>query len=141
MRERRIKVGLKKGQGPPPGYQWNVLILNVADDEIRKLLTDVQHDHMKEQVKELARQPDPTHSNVVDVRKMRKESFHEIRDKGGVLGRMNVRVFFGVDTDVRAIVILGGILKQNDGATPDGDRIRMQRRWRKYRKGEFGKTT
>lgn len=91
------------------------------------------------QMQELARQEDPTHSVVVSVRDMRPEEFYELRDKGGVLGSLNVRIFYGVDKHQRAIVALGGIKKQNDGPTPRGDVIRIRRRWRKYKNGDCGK--
>lgn len=65
------------------------------------------------------------------------EDFHELRDKGGILGGMNVRVFFYLDKDHDAIVILGAIKKQNDGPTPVGDKKRMARRKRLYLGGGF----
>ena len=104
--------------------------LNVADDEAEDFLRREQYEHLKLQILELARRRDPTHREVVSVKKMASEDFHELRDKGGVLGGMNVRIFFGVDKGSRAIVVLGCIKKQNDGPTPDGALLRMRRRWR-----------
>lgn len=51
---------------------------------------------------------------------------------------MNIRVFFGVDSASRALIVLGVIKKQNNGPTPLGDKVRMRRRWRNYRAGEYG---
>ena len=70
-------------------------------------------------VRELARQEDPTHSSTVDVRPV--EDFHGIRDKVGVLGRINVRVFFFFYKPTRTIVVIGAIKKENNGLTPMGD--------------------
>jgi hypothetical protein len=78
---------------------------------------------------------DPTHSEIASVDAI--EDFHEFRDKGGILGGMNVRVFFYLDKPKKALVILGAIKKQNDGPTPKPDKIRIARRLRKYRNGEF----
>ena len=78
------------------------------------------------QLQELAREADPSHSKTVDVRPI--EDFFELRERGGVLANLNARVFFGIDKEARALVILGAINKQNNGPTPDGDRIRMRRR-------------
>lgn len=128
-----VKVGLKAGGGRPPGYSWGVLILDRAHDEARGFLSDDQYHHMSCQVRELASQDDPTHCTTVDVRPI--EDFYEIRDKGGVLGKLNVRVFFLVDKGTRNLVILGAINKQNDGHTPNGDRVRMRVRARRYRGG------
>jgi hypothetical protein len=88
------------------------------------------------QLRDLAKHRDPTHSESLSLDKI--EDFFELREKGGVLGRLNVRVFFGVDKDNRAIVILGVLKKENNGATPVGDKITMRRRWRKYQAGDYG---
>ena len=107
MERKRVRIGVKEGQGPPPGYQWNAWKIDLADDEAADLLDAEQYEHMAGLVQELARQDDPTHSPTVSVRKMTPEQFYEIRDKGGVLNRLNVRLFFGVDKGERAIVVLG----------------------------------
>jgi hypothetical protein len=127
---KEVKVGVREGAGPPPGYQWNVDILDQAYEEAMALLNEDQYDHMARQVKELARQEDPTHSAMVDVRPI--EQFYEIRDKGGILGKLNVRVFFFVHKRSRAVVILGTIKKEKEGTTPVGDKITMRRRMRLY---------
>jgi hypothetical protein len=90
---------------------------------------------MAMQVKELAKESDPTHSKTASVDAL--EDFWELRDKGGILGNINVRVFFFLDKKNQALVVLGAIKKQNDGPTPLGDRRRMARRKRKYVKGEY----
>lgn len=131
--KKSVKVGVNVGAGPPPGYKWNVRLLDLAFEEAKGFLDDEQYDHLADQVKELAAQDDPTHSDTVDVRSI--EDFHEIRDKGGVLGKINARVFFFVHDASRTIVILGAINKKNDGPTPTGDRLRMRRRMRKYING------
>jgi hypothetical protein len=141
MERKRIKVGVREGQGQPPGYRWSVWILDLAFDEVMGFLKPEQYQHLALQVRELAQEEDPTHCSVVSVKAMLPEEFYELRDKGGVLGRMNVRVFYGVDKSSRSIVILGGIKKQNDGPTPRGDLIRIRRRWRKYKTGDYGKPT
>jgi hypothetical protein len=125
-----VKIGVKEGGGPPPGYQWNVDILEQSFEEATAFLNEDQYDHLANQVRELARQGDPTHSNTVDVRSV--EDFHEIREKGGVLKRLNVRVFFFVHVPSRTIVVLGTIKKENNGPTPMGDKITMRRRKRLY---------
>lgn len=93
---------------------------------------------MADQVRELARQDDPTHSRTVDVRPI--EDFYEIRDKGGILKKLNVRIFFFFQKAARRIVVLGAINKKNDGPTPLGDKRTMQRRKRLYLE-EHGSTS
>ena len=135
MGRKHLKVGVQRGSGPPPGYRWTVWIADIAHREARKFLNTDQYQHIAMQVKELAREDDPTHSETASVDAI--EDFHELRDKGGILGGMNVRVFFYLDKPNKAFVILGAIKKQNDGPTPKPDKIRMARRLRKYRNGEF----
>jgi hypothetical protein len=83
----------------------------------------------------LAHEIDPSHPQTASVDSV--EDFYELRDKGGVLGGMNVRIFFLLDKQKSSIVVLGGIKKQNDGPTPLGAKIRMRRRARKYRNGDY----
>lgn len=125
-----VKVGVKEGGGRPPGYSWTVDILDRAFDEAMGFLNEDQYAHLANQVKELARQEDPTHSDTVDVRPI--EDFHEIRDKGGVLKNINTRVFFFLCKAPRILAVLGAIKKENNGPTPDGDRLTMRRRKRLY---------
>ena len=126
----RIKIGVRRGGGPPPGYQWTVIVLDQAYKEATQLLDDDQYAHMAAQVKDLARESEPTRSRTVDVRAV--EDFHEIRDKGGVLMRLNVRVFFFVHKARRLLVILGVINKKNDGLTPTVNKLLVAYRMKKF---------
>lgn len=137
MKKKLIKVGVKLGAGSPT-FLWNIGVLDFAYSEAMEFLKEAQYRHLRQQVQELARNKEPTTSQVVDVRSI--ESFYEIRDKGGILGSLNVRLFFGVEKDEsRTIVILGVINKKNDGKTPEGTKILMRRRWRDYLNGDYGK--
>lgn len=136
-RKRALKVGVRVGGGPPPGYLWSVGILDVAYADSAEELSPAQYQHLAVQFRELAHQHEPSRPITEDVRPI--EDFFELRDKGGPLGRINVRVFFGIDHEARTIVVLGVIKKQNDGPTPFGDKVTMRRRWRKYLQGDFGR--
>jgi hypothetical protein len=136
MMGKQVKVGVHEGGGPPPGYQWTVLILSVAHEEARGFLSEDQYRHAAMQVKELATEADPTHPLTASVDAI--EDFHELRDKGGILVGINLRVFFLLDKEKSALVVIGAIKKQNDGPTPKGDRLRMARRKRKYFNGDYG---
>lgn len=132
---KELKVGVEQGGGPLPGYRWTVLILDSAHHEAMGFLSRDQYQHIAMQIKELAKEDDPTHSATASVDAV--EGFHELRDKGGILAGMNVRVFFYLDKPKDSLVILGAIKKQNDGPTPVGDRRRMNRRRRKYINGDY----
>ncbi len=129
-----IKVGVKTGT--PPGYEWNVGILDVAFEQAMDLLKDYQYDHMAEQVRDLASHNDPTHSDTLSLDVI--EDFHELRDWGGVLGGLNVRVFYGVHKPTRSLLVLGIITKQNNGPTPLPNRVLMRNRWHKFNRGDYG---
>ena len=131
-----IRIGVIIGGGPAPGYRWNVWLIDLVFEEAIDLLKEMGYEHLAAQVRELALQDDPTHSETVDVRPI--ETFYEIRDKGAPFGGANIRLFFGIDETQKAIIPLGTIKKQNNGKTPSGDRVRMRRRFRNYLRGDYG---
>jgi hypothetical protein len=134
--EKKLKVGVRVGSGPAPGYLWNVILLDLAFRDAMKFLTMDQYCHLAEQFRQLARENDPTHSQTAQVRQI--ESFWELRDKHGPLRNINVRVFFFLEKESRAIVVLGTIKKENDGPTHAADKIRMRRRQRLCVEGGLG---
>lgn len=134
--EKRLKIGVLQGSGPPPGYFWSVAVIDFVFEEAIPILTEPGYEHMAMQVRGLAAQADPTHSDTVDIKPI--EDFHEIRDGGSMFEGRNVRLFFGVDKGRKVIVPLGAISKQNNGPTPTGDKVRMRRRWRNYLRGDYG---
>lgn len=131
-----VKVGVVAGDsGPGISYDWNVLILDRAYDEAMKLLNPEQYTYVACQVKAMATEPDPTHSNLCSVDAI--EDYHELREKHGVLGKINLRVFFFLDKTKHAMVILGVIKKENNGPTPQGTRVIMRRRKRLFCEGSM----
>jgi len=125
-----VKVGVHEGGGPPPGYRWGVDVLDQSHSEAMAFLDEAQYSHIAAQVRELAMEDEPTLSQTVDVRPI--DTFFELRDKGGILKKINVRVFFCLCRTPRKLVVLGAINKKNDGKTPDYIRVLMRYRMRKY---------
>ena len=74
--------------------KWKLGYLEGAEREARKLLTEEQHAHAIQLFDELACESDPANSQTQDVRRI--EEFYELRDKGGVLGKINLRVYFAI---------------------------------------------
>jgi hypothetical protein len=136
MAERELKVGVWKGDGPAPGYLWNIAIIDFVFDEAMKFLDEAQYHHLAEQFKDLARTEYPSYSLTVSVDAV--EDFYELRDKGGILRNLNVRVFYYIDKRTQTIVVVGAILKKNDGPTPQTVKVRIRRRVRDYLAGHFG---
>jgi hypothetical protein len=136
MTKKQLLVGVHEGAGQPPGYEWSVLFLSVARADANRFLTEPQYQHVVMQFQELAREVDPTHSKTCSVKAI--DTYYEFRDKGGILGKINIRVFFSVEKEQKAIVVLGAVKKEADGKMPNVDKIRMARRQRKLRAGDYG---
>ena len=135
MAKKDLRTGVHEGGGPPPGYRWSVLVLEDAFEEAMAFLDEDQYQHAAQQVKELAREEDPSHSVTQSIDAI--EDFHELRDKGGILGNINLRVFFYLDSDRSLIVVFGATNKKNDGPTPRRVKLRMRSRLRRYLRGEY----
>jgi hypothetical protein len=63
-----MKVGVRIGGGPPPGYLWSVVILDVAHADSLEELSPAQYQHLAAQFRELARQREPSRPITEDVR-------------------------------------------------------------------------
>lgn len=136
MKRQQVRAGVSVGGGPEPGYLWSVEYLTVAKDEANRFLTASQYEHVVDQLRALARERSPTHPHTVSVDAV--EDFWELREKGGPLGKINVRVFFIVDPNRKMIVVLGAIKKENEGQTPPATKRLMGLRRRKYLNGDYG---
>lgn len=131
-----LKVGVRAGAGPPPGYQWSAFYLSAARDEATEFLNDGQYAHAADLVRALASEEDPTHPVTVTVEPV--EDFYELKDKGGILGKINLRIYFVVLSEERAILIVAAIKKEPEGQIPRWAKTRVRYRLRKFREGEFG---
>lgn len=130
LEQKPFKVGVHEGGGSEPNFLWTVLIDDHSFEEAQDFLTEDQYDHVALQVKELARSVNPRVSETIDIDQV--EEFYELRDKGGVLGKINVRVYFCVDDKRKRIVCLSTWNKRKEGQTPDHIKIRVRRRMRIY---------
>ena len=61
------------------------------------------------------------------------EDYWELKDKGGPLGKINLRVFF--DIHEKNIIILGVHKKEDEGQLRKSVKVRISRRKRLYFKG------
>lgn len=129
-----IKVGLK--QETQRGLCWNVHYLPCADEEAREFLNEEQHAHAVDQLRALASEAQPARPTTVRVDAI--EDLYELKDKGGILGRINVRIFFTVCSASRSILVLGATKKEEDGPTPVHMKVRIRSRLRRFRAGHFG---
>jgi len=121
-----IKRNAPSKDDEPP--KWKLAYFEISAQEARSFLTEEQYEHAVEQFEELALEEDPTHPKTADVRSI--EGFHELRDKGGVLGKINLRVYFSVCKPARMIVVLGAYKKESEAQTPNWIVRRIKQRQR-----------
>ncbi len=108
--------------------RWTLAYFDAAAADGRRFLTEEQYWYVVGQLEQLGDEDDPTHPLTVDVRPI--EDYHELRDKGGILGKINLRVYFWVATEHRTIVVLGSVKKEAEGKVPSHVKIRMRNRKR-----------
>lgn len=114
---------------------WGVIVLDAAYREAKKVLGEgVKYDHARSLVRQLATQDDPTHSEELDV--VAVFDFFEIRDWGGVLYPVNLRIYYLVDRENRRIVILCVDDKKSQKLKV-AIRERIEHRQRMYQKGQI----
>jgi hypothetical protein len=136
VKKKPLKVGVMEGTEQETKVLWSVGVLDVAFQEAMSFLDKSQYNHLKLQVIDLACTAEPTRSPAVDVRPI--DCFYEIRDKGGLLGGINARVFIGIDHRKRSIIVLGAYHKKKNGKTPQAVIIKNRARWNRYMRGDFG---
>lgn len=94
---------------------WRMGRLDVTKSE-GMFLSEVQHDYLVEQFHDMGTFKNPLECPTVVLERV--EDFHALKDKGGVLGKLNVRVYFMIDTKRKAIVVLSVYKKEDEGDLP-----------------------
>jgi len=118
---------------------WPLKYVNIAAKDASKFLTDAQYAHALDLCRQLAAEKNPRYSDLLDVEAI--EDFFELKDKGGVLGKINLRIYFAVfDGEEKSIVVLGCWKKETDGQVPRYIKARMRSRLR-FVKGKMARTT
>ena len=110
--------------------KWELGYLEVTVKEGKKLLTEAQYAHVVQLFEELAYESDPTKSKTQDVRNI--QEFYELRDKGGVLGNINLRVYFSILTEKKRnmILVLAVDKKEDEAQAPQHIITRVRHRLR-----------
>jgi len=110
------------------GAAWSLAYLKAAANEGHGFLSEIQYDHAVDLFESLAFEPDPTHPKVaIDIQP--HGEFYELRDKGGVLRKINLRVYFIlVDKPTKTIVVIGSYKKEDEAQTPKHIVIKMKNR-------------
>jgi len=125
---------LRHPEGPIQGRtKLKVVFFEKARGEARRFLTEGQCLHVEDLARRLEDFGDPTATQ--DLRIDKVGNLWELKEKGGLLGRINVRVFFGHVPSRGEIVVLGVFKKEREGATPRDYIIKMENRLNHYVSG------
>lgn len=121
-----VKLILRPG-GVREDAPWTPAYLEQSATDARRFLNECQYQHAVQLVLSLCEEDNPSHPSFVNVDAV--DEFHELRDKHGVLGKINLRIFFWICKPHRLIVVLGACKKTAEGKTP----VRLVKRfkWRK----------
>ncbi len=115
---------------------YRVVALAAAVEEAKKILTDVQYKHVVDLVRRLAWFGHPEKLTDVDIEKMRgMKGVWELKEKGGVLGKINLRVYFFVGKE--EIVLLKTYKKTQSGSPPTHILENLEDRLEMYREGKL----
>jgi len=121
----RTRAATSSGEQTP---LWNLGYLDAAEKDARKFLNDDQYAYVVELFDQLACEQNPRLSHTQDVRPI--DQFFELRDKGGILGKINLRVYFAVFDDERLLIALGCRKKEEEDQVPAFVVAKMRNRFR-----------
>ena len=107
---------------------WTLGYLEAAVRDAKKFLTDDQYAHAVQQFELLATERNPRLSEAQDIRPI--GDFYELRDKGGILGKINLRAYFAVFDESHLIVVLGCYKKEDEGQVAEHIKVRIRNRLR-----------
>ncbi len=123
FKQRNVRAGAAKED-----IKWNLAYIEKAAHEGRKILNEVQYAHTVQQFDELALEEEPTKSPTQEIEEV--ENFYELKDKGGVLGKINLRVYFAIIKEKRIIVVLCVYKKEEEGQVPSYIKTKVRNRLR-----------
>lgn len=127
-RDTTMDVITRAAKGPLHGAVWTLSYVDAVDRDANKFLDADQISHVIQQFESLAYEVDPTHPATQSVEPI--DIFYELRDKGGILGKINFRGFFAVLQSTRTILVLGCFKKEAEDKTPGYIVARMRNRLR-----------
>ena len=65
------------------------------------------------------------------------DGIYELKEKGGLLGNINLRLYFDVYQDTGEVVLAKAYKKDEEGSPPRAVVLNAQTRLRSYRRGEI----
>jgi hypothetical protein len=114
---KRTRRADKRHEAPEePRKVWIVVALDVAKREGQKILNKAQYQHIKEVLKRLVDFGNDEELSDLAIEPI--ASFWELKEKWGILGRINLRVYFGTFPEDMELVIAKTYKKEDDGKAP-----------------------
>jgi hypothetical protein len=112
-----------------------VFVPQIVRLEAREFLTIGQYVHVTDFVKQLVGFGRKDYDRTMRIEEI--QGFWELKEKGSVLGKINLRVYFTYVSESNKIVILSAYKKEDDGAAPPHIILRLKERLRAYHRGDF----
>ena len=109
-----------------------VRYLRVAAEEARSFLSAVQYAALVDATKCLKDWPSGPLMSGLRISPI--DEFHELKEKGGIYGKLNIRVFFAFLKKCRRVYLLGAYKKEAEGQTPRHVVLKMRNRLRELKK-------
>jgi len=107
---------------------WALKYVDIAAKDAARFLNEAQYAHAVDLCRQLAAEKNPRCPVSLEVDAI--EDFFELKDKGGILGKINLRIYFVVCDGEKSIVVLGCWKKESDGQVPQYIKARMKSRLR-----------
>jgi hypothetical protein len=131
-------AGDEPSQRTPPAtaVKWQqVFVPRIVRLEAREFLSMGQYVHVQDFVRQLVGFGTQEYDRTICVKQL--GDFWELKEKGGLLGRINVRIYFAYVKHHNRIVLLCAYKKEDDGAAPPHIIIRLRNRLRMYLNGDL----
>ena len=112
-----------------------VVVIGIAAKEGHDELTPGQYLHVKDEVKQLVGFGRRDFDSLLRIEKLGE--FWELKEKGGTLGKKNIRVYFKFNKADNEVVVLHTYKKEDDGPAPPHVILKLRNRWRLYQRGDF----
>jgi hypothetical protein len=137
-RQRRAKPkGEQPSQEAVPS-KFVVVVLDAARREGHKILSDPQYDHVVDLLKRLVDFGNQEELGDLSIEPI--SSFWELREKGGILGKINLRVYFGTLPEVQELIVAKAYKKHEEGQTPPHVIVAVENRLEEYKHGRSKKS-
>jgi hypothetical protein len=125
------KEDVDDGAAQESDEPWDVVILEAAIKEGRKILSQTQYEHIVSILKRLV--DFGNDEELSDLKIEQISSFWELKEKGGILGKINLRIFFGTIPEERELVVAKTYKKEAENQTPSYIIIAVEDRLEDYK--------